>query len=133
METLFYLHTKMHHGIYLLSALAVIVTLVATVRKQALSSLGVWIVRAYSIVLTLQVLVGLLQLVMRWGDFGDGLRYRLEHGLLMIVALTLVHLTPRFLKRGDAHGSRNAFLLTVGSLILVLLGVSLLQRAIAGA
>ncbi|MFM8770881.1 MAG: hypothetical protein ACKOE4_02495 [Candidatus Kapaibacterium sp.] len=133
METLFTLHTKMHHGLYLLSGLSVAVALVALLRKQLITALGLWIIRIYSIVLTLQVTVGLLQLAMRWNDLGDGLRYRLEHGTLMLVALTLVHLTPRFIRKGDSTGTRNTLLLLVGSLALLLLGVSLIQRAIAGA
>ena len=133
METLFYLHTKMHHGIYLLSGMAVAVALIAMIRKQAITGLGAWVIRIYSIIFTLQVVVGLLQLFMRWSDFGDGLRHRLEHGTLMLVALTLVHLTPRFIRQADAVGTRNVLLLLVGSLVLTLLGVSLIQRAIAGA
>lgn len=133
METLLTLHTKMHHGLYLLAGLSVAVALVALLRKQLITGLGLWIIRIYSIVLTLQVIVGLLQLAMRWSDLGDGLRYRLEHGTLMLVALTLVHLTPRFIRKGDSTGTRNTLLLLVGSLALMLLGVSLIQRAIAGA
>lgn len=133
METLFYFHTKVHHGIYLLSIVSVVVALIATVRKQAITGIGLWIIRIYSIVLTLQVTVGLLQLFMRWNDLGDGLRHRLEHGTLMLVALTMVHLTPRFIRRGDSVGTRNTLLMLVGSLALILLGVSLIKRAIAGA
>jgi hypothetical protein len=133
METLFYLHTKMHHGLYLLSGMSVAVALIAMLRKQIILGLGLWIIRIYSIVLTLQVTVGLLQLAMRWNDLGDGLRYRLEHGTLMLLALTLVHLTPRFIRKGDSAGTRNALLMLVGSLALVMLGVSLIQRATAGA
>ncbi len=132
METLFTLHTKMHHGIYLLSVLSVVVALVAMLRKQAITGIGVWIIRVYSIVLTLQVTVGLLQLVMRWDDWGDGLRHRLEHGTLMLVALTMVHLTPRFMRRADSVGARNTLLMLVGSLALIMLGVSLIQRAKGG-
>jgi heme A synthase len=133
METLFYLHTKMHHGLYLLSGLSVVVALVAMLRKQIISGMGLWIIRIYSIVLTLQVTVGLLQIAMRWSDLGDGLRHRLEHGTLMLVALTMVHMTPRFIRRGDSVGTRNTLLMLVGSLALILLGVSLIKRAIAGA
>lgn len=133
METLFTLHTKMHHGLYLLSGMSVAVALIALLRKQIISGVGLWIIRIYSVVLTLQVAVGLLQLAMRWSDLGDGLRYRLEHGTLMLVALTLVHLTPRFIRKGDSTGTRNTLLLLVGSVALIMLGVSLIQRAVAGA
>lgn len=133
MDTLVFLHSKLHHSIYLLAGLSLVFPLIAFVKKSPVSSLGMGLVRTYSIVITLQLLIGLTQLIMRWSDFGDGLRYRLEHATLMIVAVALVHMTPRFIKRGDTAGARNALVMLVGSLVLILLGVSLIQRAIAGA
>lgn len=133
MDTLVFLHSKMHHSIYLLAALSLVFPLIALVKKTPIKSLGKGLIRTYSIVITIQLLIGLTQLIMRWSDFGDGLRYRLEHATLMIVAVALVHLAPRFMKRDDTVGVRNTLILLVGSLVLVLLGVSLIQRAIAGA
>ncbi|MEY2719515.1 MAG: hypothetical protein RLZZ273_881 [Bacteroidota bacterium] len=133
MDTLVFLHSKMHHSVYLLAALSLVFPLIALVKKTPINSLGKGLIRTYSIVITIQLLIGLTQLIMRWSDFGDGLRYRLEHATLMIVAVALVHLAPRFMKRDDAVGARNTLILLVGSLVLVLLGVSLIQRAIAGA
>lgn len=133
MDTLVFLHSKMHHSVYLLAALSLVFPLIALVKKTPINSLGKGLIRTYSIVITIQLLIGLTQLIMRWSDFGDGFRYRLEHATLMIVAVALVHLAPRFMKRDDAVGARNTLILLVGSLVLVLLGVSLIQRAIAGA
>lgn len=133
MDTLIFLHSKLHHSIYLLAALSLVFPLLALVKNTPISSLGMGLIRTYSIVITIQLLIGISQLIMRWSDFGEGLRYRLEHATLMIVAVALVHMAPRFVKRGDTAGNRNALLMLLGSLVLVLLGVSLIQRAIAGA
>lgn len=133
MDTLIFLHSKLHHSIYLLAALSLVFPLLALVKKTPITSLGMGLIRTYSIVITIQLLIGISQLIMRWSDFGEGLRYRLEHATLMIVAVALVHMAPRFVKRGDTAGNRNALLMLLGSLVLVLLGVSLIQRAIAGA
>lgn len=133
MDTLIFLHSKLHHSIYLLAALSLVFPLLALVKKTPISSLGMGLIRTYSIVITIQLLIGISQLIMRWSDFGEGLRYRLEHATLMIVAVALVHMAPRFARRGDTAGNRNALLMLLGSLVLVLLGVSLIQRAIAGA
>jgi hypothetical protein len=133
MDTLVFLHSKMHHSIYLLAALSLVFPVIALVKKTPISSLGVGLIRTYSIVITIQLLIGLTQLIMRWSDFGDGLRYRLEHATLMIAAVALVHLTPRFMKRADTAGTRNTLIMIAGSLGLVLLGVSLIQRAKLGA
>lgn len=122
----------MEHLIYLLAALAVVFPLVDTIRKAPLGKLSVWTVRAYLVGVTLQLVLGLLQLVMRWSDFGDGLRYRLEHALIMIVAVGIVHMAPRFMRRGDVIGSRNTTFMMVASIALIVLGTTLIKSALRG-
>jgi hypothetical protein len=132
MELIITLHRSMEHLIYLLAALAVVFPLIDTLRKQALGKLSVWSVRAYLVGVTLQLVLGLLQLVMRWSDFGDGLRYRLEHALIMIVAVGIVHMAPRFMRRADAIGSRNTTFMMIASIALIVLGTTLIKSALRG-
>ena len=132
MELIVTIHRSMEHLIYLLAALAVVFPLIDTIRKAPLSKLSVWTVRAYLVGVTLQLVLGLLQLAMRWSDFGDGLRYRLEHALLMIVAVGIVHMAPRFMRRGDAIGSRNTTFMMVASIALIVLGTTLIKSALRG-
>jgi len=132
MELIITLHRSMEHLIYLLAALAVVFPLFDTLRKQALGKLSVWSVRAYLVGVTLQLVLGLLQLVMRWSDFGDGLRYRLEHAALMIVAVGIVHMAPRFMRRADAIGSRNTTFMMIASIALIVLGTTLIKSALRG-
>jgi len=132
MELIVTIHRSMEHLIYLLAALAVVFPLIDTIRKAPLGKLSVWTVRAYLVGVTLQLVLGLLQLAMRWSDFGDGLRYRLEHALLMIVAVGIVHMAPRFMRRGDAIGSRNTTFMMVASIALIVLGTTLIKSALRG-
>ncbi len=132
MELIITLHRSMEHLIYLLAALAVVFPLIDTLRKQALGKLSVWSVRAYLVGVTLQLVMGLLQLVMRWSDFGDGFRYRLEHAALMIVAVGIVHMAPRFMRRADATGSRNTTFMMIASIALIVLGTTLIKSALRG-
>ena len=132
METLSVIHAKMLHVIYLLAALGIVFPLINKLRKQPLHTVSLWAVRVYTFVITIQFLIGILQLAARWGDYGDGLRYRLEHALIMFVAVGCVHMAPRFIKRGDAIGARNTTFLMVASLALVILGATLIQRAAQG-
>jgi hypothetical protein len=132
METITTIHAKAEHFIYLLAGLAVLLPLVDTVRKRALSSASVWTVRVYTIGATLQLLLGLTQLALRWSEFGDGLRYRLEHAALMLVAVGLVHMAPRFMKRNDAIGARNTTYLMIASIALIVLGTTLIKTALRG-
>jgi hypothetical protein len=132
MELIVTIHRSMEHLIYLLAALAVVFPLIDTIRKAPLGKLSVWTVRAYLVGVTLQLVLGLLQLVMRWSDFGDGLRYRLEHALLMIVAVGIVHMAPRFMRRGDVIGSRNTTFMMIASIALIVLGTTLIKSALRG-
>jgi hypothetical protein len=132
METIILTHRWMEHFIYLLAGLAVIFTLIDVIRKKSLSTPAIWAVRIYSIVLTLQFLIGLIQLILRWSDFGDGLRYRIEHATIMLLALTSVHLAPRYMKLADTKGARNTMFLMVGSIILIVLGTTLIKGALHG-
>ena len=131
METLYLIHAKMLHFIYLLAALGVVFPLINTIRKQPLNSLSIWAVRVYTIVVTLQLILGVTQLIAKWSDLGDGLRFRLEHAFIMLVAVGCVHMAPRFIKRGDAIGARNTTFLMIASLALIILGATLIQRALA--
>jgi len=132
MELIVTIHRSMEHLIYLLAALAVVFPLIDTIRKAPLGKLSVWTVRAYLAGVTLQLVLGLLQLVMRWSDFGDGLRYRLEHALLMIVAVGIAHMAPRFMRRGDVIGSRNTTFMMIASIALIVLGTTLIKSALRG-
>ena len=50
METLYVLHAKMLHVIYLLAALGVVFPLINTIRKQPLNTLSIWAVRVLSLI-----------------------------------------------------------------------------------
>ncbi len=132
MEFIISLHAKALHIVYTLAALAIIFPLVDVVRRRALSKASVWSVRAYMIGATLQFLLGITQLLARWSDFGDGLRYRVEHAGLMFVAIICIHMAPRFMRRNDVIGTRNTVILMVASLALVFLGVTLIRTVLRG-
>lgn len=132
METIMTIHAKAEHLIYLLAGLAVVFPLVDTLRNRPLSNPARWSVRVYTIVATLQFLLGITQLIARWSDFGDGLRYRLEHAGLMFVAVACIHMAPRFMKRTDATGARNTAFLMIASIALIVLGTTLIKAALRG-
>jgi len=130
MEFISSLHANMLHVVYLMAALSILFPLVDAVRKQPVSPMSKWVVRGYTLIVTLQLLLGLTQLIVNWNEYGDGLRFRLEHALLMIVAIGCVHMAPRFMKRTDAIGARNTTFLMVASLALIILGATLIKRAL---
>lgn len=132
METISLIHAKMLHLLYLLATLAILFPLINTVRKQPLNALSIWTVRAYMIAITLQLILGTVQLIARWSDLGEGLRFRLEHAFIMLLAVACVHVTPRFIKRGDVIGARNTTFVMIASLALIILGATLITSALKG-
>jgi hypothetical protein len=81
---------------------------------------------AYTSLMDVQLLLGGLYLVLG-GLLGFGWpSYRLEHLGIMVVAVVLAHLTNLGKEKGDTVRYRNGFLFLLASLLVVLLGVSLL-------
>lgn len=127
MEFISSLHARMLHVVYLLAALSIVFPLVNAIRKQPVSPMSKWVVRSYTFIVTLQLLLGLTQLIVKWNEFGGEIRFRLEHAFLMLVAVGCVHLAPRYMKRSDATGARNTTYLMVASLALIILGATLIS------
>jgi hypothetical protein len=125
------LHSHNRHLVFLTAAIAILLALVALIRKRPLGAPARWAARTYSLVLTLQFLVGLIVLIGRWDDFADGLRHRLEHAVIMLVAVGLTHITGRFAKLPPPVATRNTLLTLLASLILVVLGIWILPQGAA--
>ena len=81
---------------------------------------------AYSGLLDLQVLLGLIFMV--WtGVSGAGFpRFRLEHMFMMIIAAVVAHLPSRWRSGASQVYYRNTFLVILLSLVLIYVGVALL-------
>ena len=87
---------------------------------------------AFSGLLDLQVLIGLILIL--WSGFaGFGFpRYRIEHAFMMIIAAVDAHLSARW-RNAEMHiRARNNVALIVGVLVIVYIGVSLLPQGWLG-
>jgi len=81
---------------------------------------------AYKILMDVQVLIGAFYLVLG-GLLGAGFpSYRIEHTLIMIVAVVLAHLTTRWKDKGDLVRYRNGFFMLLASVVVVMIGVAIL-------
>lgn len=128
METIILAHQHMR---WLVIGLAVITTIKLAISLFSSKELGKAdsiLVRIYGLVLTIQVLIGMTQLAMRWSDFGDGLRYRLEHAFIMLVAVGMVHMTARWRQVPPQIAVRNTTLMIFGSLVLIILAILILPQ-----
>ena len=87
---------------------------------------------AFSGLIDLQVLIGIIYIV--WsGLAGVGFpRYRIEHGVIMIIAAGVSHLSIRWRKADVRNRARNNVALIVGVLVIVFIGVSVLPQGWLG-
>jgi len=87
---------------------------------------------AFTGLIDLQVLLGVIYIL--WSGFaGAGFpRYRLEHAVTMIVAAVVVHLSARWRNADAPIRARNNAALIALVLVLVLIGVSLLPQGWMG-
>ena len=74
----------------------------------------------------LQLALGLLFFIWNGMLVGFGLRYRWEHLGVMLVAVIVAHLPSMLKKLDDEKRYRNTLIAVVASLVLVVLGVTLL-------
>jgi hypothetical protein len=76
----------------------------------------------------LQVTLGLTFFL--WSGFSANYfpQYRIEHAITMLVALLVAHLPARWKKAADGARYRAGLFATLGTLALVVVGVSLLPR-----
>ncbi len=87
---------------------------------------------AFSGLIDVQVLIGIIYIL--WsGLAGAGFpSYRLEHAAIMIIAAVVAHLSMRWRKVAVQLRARNNLALIVGVLILVFIGVSRLPQGWLG-
>lgn len=128
MELLTTTHGYLRLVILVLGLTAITLSFSAAAKRKPLSAPASVAYRTYVWTLSLQLVIGLVLLVARWSDFDDGLRFRLEHAFIMVVTVGIAHWGLRFAKRSDALGTRNTFMICLGTLILIILGILILPN-----
>ena len=126
MDILFRIHSELRWLIVLVGVVALVKFLIGWLGKGKFQSFDRILTSAFSGLVDLQVLLGLIFLI--WsGIAGAGFPgYRLEHAFTMIIAAVVAHLPSRWKGLGDTKRFRNSFLafLVVG--VLIFMGVALL-------
>mgnify|MGYP000558695528 CR=1 FL=1 len=130
MDIIFKLHSEMRWLVLGLAIITIIKLLVSMFGKRALDKTDNTLVRVYVIVLTLQMVLGLMQFVIGWADYaGDALRHRLEHAFCMILAVALAHISLRYRDRIPPLAVRNTLFMILASLLMIVLGIMILPEA----
>jgi hypothetical protein len=111
-----------------------IIVAVAALIKYAIGWLGkkpfdnttARLTSAYKILMDVQLLIGVFYLVLG-GLMGIGFpSYRIVHTVFMVVAVVLAHLITMWKDKGDEVRYRNGFFMLLASVLMVMIGVSLL-------
>ena len=126
MNILLMIHSILRWVILLVAVIAIVVFLVSWLRRSQLQGVDRGLMSGFSGLMDLQATLGIVLLV--WsGLAGVGFpRYRLEHALIMVLAAVVAHLSARWKNAEEPLRYRNYFLTILASLVLVLIGISVL-------
>lgn len=131
MNILLMIHSIIRWVILLVALVAIVVFLFGWLSRRRYQGMHRGLMSAFSGLMDLQATLGIILLL--WGGFtGIGFpTYRIEHGLIMILAAVTAHLSARWKNAEDALRFRNNLFLIIASLILVLIGISVLPGSLS--
>lgn len=126
MEILFMAHSGLRWLVLLLAVIASVKFLVGWWRRSQFKGIDRGLMAGFSGLMDLQVTLGLILLL--WNGFaGAGFPiYRLAHGLIMILAAVMAHMSARWRNAEDPVRFRSNLFLVLGSIALVLIGIAVL-------
>ena len=131
MSILLMIHSILRWVILLVAIIALIKFLIGWLRSSNFHPEDRGLMAGFSGLMDLQATIGIVLLL--WGGFTTlGFpRYRLEHGLIMILAAVVAHLSARWKNADDTVRFRNYLFLILASLVLVLIGISVLPGGLS--
>ncbi len=119
MSLLLTIHGELRWLVALAGLIVIVKFLIGWLGKREYKSLDRTLLMVFTILLDINVLLGLI--ILLFGGVFNG--PRLEHATTMLLATIAAHLTARFRGAPDALRFRNQLLLVLLALALVLLGV----------
>jgi multisubunit Na+/H+ antiporter MnhB subunit len=123
MDTLLAIHSFVRWIIILVAVMVIIKFAISWMRNSAFKGMDRGLVSAYSGLLDLQVMIGLIYLIWN-GIVAAGFpAYRIEHGVTMLIAAAVGHLPARFKNMHDKLRFQYSLLAVVGSLVLIGIGI----------
>ncbi len=127
MDFVLTLHGEIRWLVALVGLIAIIKFAVGWLGKRPYTSLDRGLMSAFTILLDINLLLGLILLFALGGGFP---RYRLEHALTMILAVVVAHLSIRWRNSdNEAEIFRNNLIVILIALVLIFIGVTMLRGA----
>ena len=120
-------HSILRWIILLAAVIAVIKFAVGWQRGGGFQGMDRGLTAAFSGLMDLQATLGVIFLL--WSGLATEIGFpphRIEHGIIMIIAAGVAHLSARWKKADDKTRFRNNLFVIIASLVLVLVGISVL-------
>lgn len=126
MNILLIAHSGIRWLVFLIAVIAIVKFLIGWLRGSQFKGMDRGLMAGFNGLMDLQITLGLILLL--WSGFaGLGFPFlRILHGLIMIAAAAVAHMSARWKNADDMTRFRNNLFVIVGSLILVLIGISIL-------
>lgn len=131
MSILLMIHSILRWVVLLVAVIAIVRFLIGWLRSSEYTGMDRGLMSGFSGLMDLQAALGIVLLL--WSGFaGIGFpRYRIEHGLIMILAAVVAHLSARWKDAPGPLRFRNNLFLVAGSLILILIGIAVLPGGLS--
>jgi uncharacterized membrane protein YphA (DoxX/SURF4 family) len=126
MDILLMTHSGLRWLVLLMAAVAVVKFALGWLQDGEFKGMDRGLASAFSGLMDLQALLGIIFLL--WSGFsGTGFPlYRIEHGMIMILAAVVAHLPARWKNADSKKRFRNTLFTIVGSILLVIVGLTML-------
>ena len=120
-----HLHSAVRWLVVLITVVLLVKLVIGLVSNGAFDSLTRSLVKAFAMGISLQWVVGILLFVVMGGF---NVMYRIEHAVIMTVAVALAHMTNRWKNAPDAQRYRMTLIIVLVVLALVYIGVARLPQ-----
>ncbi len=118
------LHSGVRWLVVLVTLVALVKLIIGIVQKQSYDKLTQRIMLAFSGIVSLQWLIGIIVLIV-FGNFSSGQIW--SHAGTMTIAVAVSHLHNRWKKAEDPVHYRMSLLIVIAVLVLVIVGVALVN------
>lgn len=131
MNILLMAHSGFRWLVFLIAVIAIVKFLIGWLRGSQFKGMDRGLMAGFNGLMDLQMTLGIILLL--WSGFaGVGFPFfRILHALIMIAAAAVAHMSARWKNADDMTRFRNNLFVIVGSLILVLIGISILPGGLS--
>ena len=125
MNILLMLHSILRWIILLVAIIAIVKFALGWLRGGQFKGIDRGLMAGFSGLMDLQVTLGIIFLL--WSGIGAGAGFSpqcIEHGVIMIIAAVVAHLSARWKNADDKTRFRNNLFVIIAALVLVLIGIA---------